>query len=602
LGARPVLRASSFGSRCLQHGEHDRAVGRRNSTSQRGGLVRPGIGRIFRQERADGDAKRLAEGLDLVEGRQFLAALDDADVVGRHADRLRKLRLAPPQGFATRAKSNAEADAEVARGHATAAKPAPPLVATICPAALHYVYASVPASMIGRGPLATDDRVKTVVVMDPTILGSPRPVVRGGRITVAGGDDGSAIEIGAVPCVVGRDPNCQLVLKDKRVSAMHLELVATEHGLRARDLGSKNGTWLGDHRVVEVLLVKPASLLCGDTALVYEPGRPQRVPLSPTEAFGPLVGGTPHMRALFERLKRIARTDLSVIVGGETGAGKELVARAIHEASDRAGKPFAVIDCGAIPAQLAESELFGHEKGAFSGAVSKKISPFVEARGGTVFLDELGELPTELQPRLLRAVAEHQIKPVGSTKYVDIDVRFVAATRRDLPREIAAGTFRSDLFFRLADERVELPALRHRIDDIPLLVQRMMVGAGKGASFARITAESFDQLARHDWPGNVRELKAVVSKALSYDEGGPINLAQYLVRDGEREPRVGQVHADAVPNRSYQASKAMHDAAYFSALFQAVGGSVSEMSRRAGVNRETVRAHMKRHHIKGTGR
>src|ERR1700722_7217368 len=232
-----------------------------------------------------------------------------------------------------------------------------------------------------------------------------------------------------------------------------------------RDLGSSNGTLLGEHRIVEALLSTPAAIRCGDTVLEYQPGKAQRVALSASDAFGPLAGGTSHMRALFARMKRLARTNLSALIYGETGTGKELAARAIHEASLRAGKPFAVVDCSSIPAQLAESVLFGHEKGAFSGAVSREPSPFVEASGGTVFLDEIGELPLDVQPKLLRLLAEQKIKPVGARNYVSVDVRIVAATWRDLSREINRGGFRSDLFFRIAEERIDLPPLRQRLDD-----------------------------------------------------------------------------------------------------------------------------------------
>jgi DNA-binding NtrC family response regulator len=434
--------------------------------------------------------------------------------------------------------------------------------------------------------------------MEPTILGSVRPVVRGGRVSVVG-DERTSIEVGAAPCIVGRDPNCQLVLHDKRVSATHFELVATEHGLRVRDLGSKNGILVGACRVLDALLTEPTQIRCGDTVLQYEPGKPQRVALSPTDEFGPLVGGTPHMRALFARLKRLAQTDLSVLICGETGTGKELVAKAIHQASRRAKQPFTVIDCGGIPQTLAESILFGHEKGAFTGADQRRKGALAEADGGTVFLDELGELPMDLQPKLLRAVAEREIKAVGSSKYVSIDVRIIAATWRDLPREIAGGGFRSDLFFRLADERIELPSLRQRLDDIPLLAQRMMTDEGKGSAFDRVTPASLDHLAQYGWPGNVRELKSVVRRALSYDDGGPMDLAQYLSPEALLNEPTAALRLDA--GLTYEASKTAHDAAYFTALFEATGGNIREMARRSGVYRDTVRAQLKRHRIKVDG-
>src|SRR5207237_1190689 len=223
--------------------------------------------------------------------------------------------------------------------------------------------------------------------------------------------------------------------------------------------------------------------------------------------FGPLVGTSPLMRAVFDKLKKAAPTELTCLITGETGSGKELVAQAIHMGSARANKPFVVVDCGAIPATLAESALFGHERGAFTGAVDKRISPFVEADGGTIFLDELGELPVDVQPKLLRALAEQRIKSVGSNSYRPVNVRVIAATRRDLVREVNAGTFRSDLYFRVAQLRIELPALRERTEDIPALVRKMITDLGDPTAYSRITNDSLERLMRHDWPGNVRELR-----------------------------------------------------------------------------------------------
>ncbi len=195
-------------------------------------------------------------------------------------------------------------------------------------------------------------------------------------------------------------------------------------------------------------------------------------------------------------------------------------------------------------------------------------------------------------------LAEGKIKAVGSTRYTDVDVRVIAATWRDLPREINRGNFRSDLFFRIEDERIDLPALRQRIDDIPLLVEKMMRDEGKGDAFSRVTPASIDTLSRHTWPGNVRELYSLVRRALSYDDGGPLDLGSYLVGDGGHAPRrtsTGGVDA----SRPYEESKDAHDHAYFKALFEKTSGNVSEMSRQAVVTRTTVRAYVRRY---GLGR
>ena len=387
--------------------------------------------------------------------------------------------------------------------------------------------------------------------MDSTIVAKGRFEVRGGTLRVASlpaegaGKGGAAkggargregaepppvveIEIGPETNVVGRNEACDLVLDDRKVSAVHVELVATERGVRVRDLGSRNGTFLGDTRVGEVYLLKPTRLVCGDTLLEFTPSVPEQVSVPEAAEFGPLVGKSAGMRTVFERLRKTAPTELSVLIMGETGTGKELVAQAIHEASARASKPFVIVDCGAIPASLAESALFGHERGSFTGAVDRRISPFVEADGGTLFLDELGELPIDVQPKLLRALAEQRVKSVGSNVYKSVNVRVVAATRRDLVREVNEGTFRSDLFFRVAQLRVELPALRSRLEDIPALVRRMMTDLGDTSSYDRVTTDSLERLMRHDWPGNVRELRNVVAVAMAFGKEGPLDLAQHL--------------------------------------------------------------------------
>ena len=433
--------------------------------------------------------------------------------------------------------------------------------------------------------------------MERTLLGQSRVEVRGGVLTVTdAADDAAPLQVGPEPRIIGRRPGCHLVLDDKKVSATHCEVVAVERGVRIRDLGSSNGTYLGDYRVFEALLHEACTIRCGDTRIEFEPSRLERVAVSKSERFGPLVGSTPAMRALFEKLRILAPTTLSVLIEGDTGTGKELVAQAIHERGDRAGRPFVVIDCSAIPPNLAESSLFGHEKGAFTGAVSRRLSPFVEAHGGTVFLDELGELPLEIQPKLLRVLAEQRIKSVGGNGYVPVDVRVVAATRRDLLEEINRGAFRDDLYFRVAQERVVLPPLRERTADLGALVQRLMEQAGAASSYKRVTAESLGRLQRHDWPGNVRELRNLVSVALAYDKGGPLDLAAHISDRGAPRAGAGRgasrnrvAHID----RTYGDSRAEHDRLFFSALYEATKGNLTAMSKRAQISRETVRIYLR---------
>ena len=430
--------------------------------------------------------------------------------------------------------------------------------------------------------------------------------MRGGKIKTPTSD---WVEIGPDPIVLGRNQACAIMVDDGKVSAVHVELVATEMGVRVRDLGSRNGTFVAGVRVGDVYLLQATKLRIGDTELTFEPARPERITLSAAPQFGPLVAQSPGMRAIFERLAKIAPTDLTVLINGETGTGKELVAQALHQASARAKKPFVVVDCGSIPPTLAEATLFGHERGAFTGAVDRRLSPFVEADGGTIFLDELGELPVDVQPKLLRALAERRIKSVGGSTYREVDVRVLAATRRDLVRAVNTGAFRSDLYFRVAQVKIELPALRHRLEDLPVLVRRMLRDLGDESAYERITNTTLERLARHDWPGNVRELRNAVAVAFALaTEGEEIDVSAHLGALTEAPaagsgPSIGgtSVTFGSMKGRQFQDAKrdvlAKFERDYFAALAEEAKGNVSEMARRAGMERAHVRAYLRRHGI-----
>ncbi len=442
----------------------------------------------------------------------------------------------------------------------------------------------------------------TIAPVDSTIVAKSHLEVRGATLTISKGQASKAtIDVGPEPVVVGRNDACDLVVEDGKVSAVHVEFVATAEGVRVRDLNSRNGTFVGDARVVEVFLPKIAFVTIGDTIIEVQPKGPEAVALSELQNFGPLVGASPGMLVVFERLQKVAKSELTVLVTGDTGTGKELVAQAIHEASARASRPFVVVDCGAIPATLAESALFGHERGAFTGAVDRRASPFVEADGGTIFLDELGELPLEVQPKLLRALAEQRIKAVGSNAYRPVNVRVIAATRRDLVREVNAGTFRSDLYFRVAQVRVDLPKLRDRLGDVPLIVRKMFAELGDPNAFDRVAPDSFERLVRHDWPGNVRELRNVVAVALAFSTDGPIDLAGHLT------PLSSSVTESApTRGRTFQDAKrdilARFEREYFMALHAECNGNISEIARRAAMERAHVRGYLRRHGVVQTTR
>jgi DNA-binding NtrC family response regulator len=421
---------------------------------------------------------------------------------------------------------------------------------------------------------------------------------KGGKVTVRTGPaQGAVVEVGLEPVLVGRNAGCQLVLPDPHVSSVHIELAATERGVRVRDLGSRNGTFMNGGRVVEIILSERTLLSLGETELSFEPTAPTEVALGTEDCLGPMRGSSAAMRAIFARLGKVAATDLTVLLLGETGTGKEVAAQAIHQVSRRAQRPLVVIDCGSIVHTLAESTLFGHERGAFTGADAPRISPFVEADGGTVFLDEIGELPLETQPKLLRALAERRVKPVGARGYVPFDVRVVAATRRDLTRSVNEGSFRSDLYFRLAQFTVTLPPLRERLDDLAGLVRGFLEELGQGAAFARIPRASLERLARYDWPGNVRELRNAVAVALALsDDKGVLDVAAQLGSASRAGRSLPGAHAHFRASRRRTIERFEQE--YFEQLLQHCAGNISEIARLSGLERAHVRRYLKRYGLK----
>ena len=310
------------------------------------------------------------------------------------------------------------------------------------------------------------------------------------------------------PSIVGSAPEAGIVIDDRTVSRVHAELVPRPDGLWVRDLGSKNGTFVDEIRVESARVPAGGRLRLGAASMVVDYDAPEPVELWQNARYGPLVGSAPAMRELFGRLARIAPTDASVLIQGETGTGKELVAQAIHEASRRSGQPFVIVDCGALPEDLLESELFGHAKGSFTGALAARPGAIETAEGGTVFLDEIGELPLSVQPKLLRAVESKQVRRVGESTHRTVDVRFVSATHRDLSRMVNTGGFREDLYFRLAVLTLEVPPLRERREDIPALVEHLTKSRGNDFS-----DEQLARLASLPWTGNVRELRNFVERA-----------------------------------------------------------------------------------------
>jgi two-component system response regulator GlrR len=324
-----------------------------------------------------------------------------------------------------------------------------------------------------------------------------------------GGPNGRLSRVIDGRTLMGSSAGVGIVLQDCAVSRVHAELEPRDDGLWIHDLGSKNGTHVEGLRVECALIPNGGRVRVGSTELVAFSGlEPKPIELWPNDSFGPLVGGSSRMRELYASLAKVAPADAPVLVLGETGTGKELAARAVHEASSRAGAPFIVVDCAALPETLLDSELFGHDKGAFTGASSARPGAFEAAHGGTVFLDEIGELPLAMQPKLLRVLESGVIRRIGENKHRRVNVRFVSATHRDLPRMVANGQFREDLYFRLSILPITVPPLRDRREDVRRLVEHFL-----GPDSQHLLTEEFiGALAARPWRGNVRELRTFVTR------------------------------------------------------------------------------------------
>jgi len=334
-------------------------------------------------------------------------------------------------------------------------------------------------------------------------------------VTVTEGPDrGARVPLEGV-LLVGQSPTCALRLTDHLVSRRHLSLEPAGARVRICDLGSTNGTYVDAVAVNDAWLRGGEVIRIGDSSLTLSAGVPSEgsAPIARANRFGKLLGGSLEMRRLYPLAERLAQANIPVLVEGETGTGKEVLAEALHEGSPRAEGPWVVFDCTAVPESLIESELFGHERGAFTGAVAPRRGLFERAHGGTLFIDEIGDLATPLQAKLLRAIERCEVRRVGSDDPIVVDVRIIAATRRNLDHEVQEGRFRDDLFHRLVVGRIELPPLRKRQGDIAVLARHFWTELGGSPR-----ALGSDLVARwedYSWPGNVRELRNTVARQLA---------------------------------------------------------------------------------------
>jgi DNA-binding NtrC family response regulator len=341
---------------------------------------------------------------------------------------------------------------------------------------------------------------------------------------IEGPDTGSSFVVdGSQPSrvLVGQSPSCELRLRDPLVSRRHAAVELVGARLRIVDLASTNGTAVDGVTIVEAFLSGGEVVRIGSTALAVARGGPVTAARAPdATGFGRLLGASTEMRRLYPLCTRLAMSDVSVVLEGETGTGKEVLAESIHMMGPRANGPFIVFDCTAVPPNLVESELFGHEKGAFTGAVATRKGVFEQADGGTLLIDEIGDLDASLQPKLLRALERREVRRVGGQRWIQTNVRLLAATRRDLDREVQSGRFRDDLFHRIAVARIELPALRHRRGDVAVLA-RHFCHELNGDPRA-LPAELLAQWDEYAWPGNVRELRNAVARRLTLGDLGDV--------------------------------------------------------------------------------
>ncbi len=385
-------------------------------------------------------------------------------------------------------------------------------------------------SDFGRGP-STQEVENVLPVRDPT--GAAWVEV------VRGPDKGMVTQIGGRLLRIGVDPLCDLVLSDPTASRRHCEIEVRASGFLLQDLGSTNGTYVDELRVREVYLEDGVQVQVGNSLLVFHAEAPDAIVRAhfPTSSDRRIIGRSSAIQNVFDQILKVAPTDLSVIIEGETGTGKELVASAVHTHSNRRDKPFVVFDCSAFPPTLIESELFGHEKGAFSGAIGIHKGVFERADGGTIFFDELGEMDTEFQAKFLRALESGEIRRVGGERTFKVDVRVVAATNRKLEHMVADGSFRQDLFYRFAKVRLELPPLRERAEDIPLLAEHFLNQcAPTDTPIPVVTDRANDVLCAYPWPGNVRELRNMIERTAALCDGGRIT-ADFLRRELGLEER-----------------------------------------------------------------
>jgi transcriptional regulator with GAF, ATPase, and Fis domain len=448
----------------------------------------------------------------------------------------------------------------------------------------------------------------------PTLRGdATEPLTRRGqlgdavKLVVLGGPSEGLERALTKSLTAGADPSCDLCLRDRGVSRKHAEFLLRDGRAWVRDLASRNGTRLDGMRVTEAELQIGALVLLGETPLaLYPRWHVREVDPSSEGHFGDLYGSSLAMREVFAILERVAGSNATLLIEGESGTGKELVARSLHQASGRARQPYVVFDCTTVTKELAESELFGHVRGAFSGAVSDREGAFQQANGGSIFLDEIGELPLDLQPKLLRVLESGEIRRVGDSQHRKLDVRVVAATHRDLHAEVRRGRFRADLLYRLSVVRVQLPPLRARPEDIAIMAERLLTG--QLAPGSSISGRNLERLMCYSWPGNVRELRNVLARAvaLAPRRDGLVlfdDLVLNLASDAGSPTTLGYCFPGVDAPLPYKEAKqrllAQFDDEYVQALMRRHSSNITQAAQAAELSRKHLYALLRKVDVDG---
>jgi DNA-binding NtrC family response regulator len=474
-------------------------------------------------------------------------------------------------------------------------QPQPPRPEPSAPSALPLGRA--PSSPDDAEPLATPSRAFGTTPLRPLIdIAQPRLSI------VVENENGQVVRRTVTyegdVCRIGTHPSNDITLDDPAVSRFHCRLVLDRDRWRIEDSGSLNGTHLQGLQIHSAVLPAGeagARLAIGNSTIAIQAdskaSQKTLVPMMPS--FGALTGTGRAMRKLFALLEKVAASEINCFIHGESGTGKELVATEIVQRGARADKPFVVVDCGAISPTLVESELFGHVRGAFTGADRDRVGAFEAADGGTVFLDEIGELPLEVQPKLLRALEQREIRRVGETKTRKVNVRVISATNRDLEREVNKGSFRGDLYFRIAVITVRVPALRERTEDLVHLIRAFLTQMDAVSSESLFGPEVLEELARHEWPGNVRELRNYVERSIV------LQTARLSFAPPQFTPGTASGSPGVDVSIPYKVAKeALIDGferAYVRAVIAACNGNMTKAARMAGIDRMYLHRLVQKH-------